>query len=182
MLILTPSIMMFGQPNHTPEQDMEEIDDRDLRKRAKHLKKCKDMVWRRWRDEYLRGLREPHDLRHNGKHNLVAPGDVMIIKGDERNRTKWRLGIVDSVITGRDGVVRAARLRAGRDKMERAVQHLYTLELSVDRTSVADQATSVDDDAATQDETAQHKRGEAAVASVRITNQAMDEADGLEIE
>ena len=76
MPMLTPNIMMFGQPNHTPEQDMEEIDDRDLRKRAKHLKKCKDMVWRRWRDEYLRGLRGQHDLRYNGKHNLVAPGDL----------------------------------------------------------------------------------------------------------
>ena len=89
MPMLTPNIMMFGQPNHTPEQDMEEIDDRDLRKRAKHLKKCKNMVWRRWRDEYLRGLRGKHDLRHNGKHNLVTPGYVMIIKGHERNRTKW---------------------------------------------------------------------------------------------
>ena len=72
----------------------------------------------------------------------------MIIKGDERTRKKGRLGIVDSVITGRDGVMRAARLHAGRDKMERAVKHLYQLELSVDHASVADQATSADDDAA----------------------------------
>ena len=137
------------------------------------------MVWKRWRDEYLRGLRGQHDLRHNGKSNLVTPGDVMIIKGDERNRTKWRLGIVDSVITGRDGVVRAA-CRQGQDG-ER-LQHLYPLELSVDRASVADQATSANADAAAQDETAQHRRGAAAVAGVRITDQAMDEADGLEIE
>ena len=62
------------------------------------------------------------------------------------------------------------------------MQHLYPLELSVDRASVADQATSADDDAAAQDGTAQHRQGAAAVAGVRITDQAMDEADGLEIE
>ena len=38
-----------------------------------------------------------------------------------------------SLFTGRDGVVRAAKLRASRGFMERPIQHLHPLELSCDR-------------------------------------------------
>ena len=36
------------------------------------------------------------------------------------------------MIKGRDGIIRAARLRAGKSYLERAIQHLYPLELSCD--------------------------------------------------
>ena len=133
MPILTPNIMIFGQPNHVPEQDADNVNDKDLRKRARFLRDCKTKIWKRWTNEYLRGLRERHNLIHNGKSNKIAVGDVMLIKGDERNRSKWKLGIVKQLIQGRDGVVRGAILRSGRDKLERAVQHLYPMELKCDR-------------------------------------------------
>lgn len=38
----------------------------------------------------------------------------------------------DSLIKGRDGVVRAAKLRAGMSHLERAIQHLCPMELSCD--------------------------------------------------
>ena len=37
------------------------------------------------------------------------------------------------LIKGRDGVVRAIRLKAGKSYLERAVQHLYPMELSCDQ-------------------------------------------------
>ena len=37
------------------------------------------------------------------------------------------------LIKGRDGVVRAARLRAGKSYLERAIQQLCLMELSCDR-------------------------------------------------
>ena len=57
----------------------------------------------------------------------------MIIQSDDRNRGKWPLGIVEELYERRDGVVRAAKLRAGRSYLERAVNQLYPLELSCDR-------------------------------------------------
>ena len=90
-------------------------------------------MWNRWSDEYQRSLRERHDLSHDGKVNEIGIGDVMMIKGDERVRAKWKIGIVSKLITGKDNVVRGARLRAGRDHLERAVQHLYPMELHCDR-------------------------------------------------
>ena len=45
---------------------------------------------------------------------LPWKGDVVIIKSEEKNRGYWKLGIIEERIPGRDGVVRAARLRAGK--------------------------------------------------------------------
>ena len=56
----------------------------------------------------------------------------MIIKSEDKNRGKWPLGIIQELYPGRDGVVRAARLRSGKSFLERPLQHLYLLELSCD--------------------------------------------------
>lgn len=45
-------------------------------------------------------------------------------KVDERNRVLWKLGIVEKLIPGKDGVVRAMQLRNEKSYLEMAVQHL----------------------------------------------------------
>ena len=129
MPILTPNTMLFGQPNSVPDENADEINDRDLRRRARYLNECKRKIWNRWSSEYICGLRERHNLKHHGRTNKLTVGDVMIIKGDEKNRSHWKLGIVSDLIKGKDGIVRGAKLRAGNTTLERAVQHLYPLEL-----------------------------------------------------
>ena len=142
MPILTPNSLIY-QSTLLPEEDIDDIDDQDLR-RAKYLKRCKENVWKRWRDEYLTGLRERHKIVH-GKANLINVGDVVIIKGDEKNRSMWKLGIVDKLLTGKDGKTRAIRLRAGKSYLERAVQHLYPLEIACDRRPAeAEEPESID--------------------------------------
>ena len=131
--VLTPNSLLFGQPNLLPEMEHHHLETPDLRKRAKYIKRCKDVLWKRWTDEYLKSLREQHRLNHPVKSPTIAVGDVMLIKEDERNRGKWKMGIVEELITGRDGVVRGAKLRAGKSHLERAIQHLYPLELTCDR-------------------------------------------------
>lgn len=42
---LTPHAMMFGQPNQLPEDDPDAIESKDLRKRARYLCRCKDVMW-----------------------------------------------------------------------------------------------------------------------------------------
>ncbi|XP_068707690.1 uncharacterized protein [Montipora foliosa] len=133
MPILTPSVMLFGQPNQLPEEDPSNMEDDSLRKRAKYLRRCKEVLWLRWKNEYLKSLRERHNLNQKTKETALTPGDVVLIKGEERNRGLWRIGVVDKLIPGRDGIVRAVRLRAGKSFLERPVQHLYPLELSCDR-------------------------------------------------
>ena len=87
--------------------------------------------------KYVRSLRERH--RRSGGEQTPHPSveDVVIIQDESRNRRSWKLGIVDELIVGRDGIIRAAKMRAGKGVMERAVQHLHPLELSVDRKPMA---------------------------------------------
>ena len=51
--ILTPCAMMFGQPRLIPEENPDE-GDIDLRRRARFLRRCKDVLWNRWSGEYLK--------------------------------------------------------------------------------------------------------------------------------
>ena len=90
---------MFGQPGTIPEEDVDCIDEASLRKRARYVEKCKNALWSRWSSEYLRGLRERHNLKHPKKEHMLKQGDVVIIKGEERNRNKWKLGVVVQMIS-----------------------------------------------------------------------------------
>ncbi|KAK3723358.1 hypothetical protein QZH41_002824 [Actinostola sp. cb2023] len=72
-------------------------------------------------------------MKHDSKTPVLARGDVVIIKGEEKDRNQWKLGIIEELIIGRDGILRGAKLRAGRGVLERPVQRLYPLELSCDR-------------------------------------------------
>ncbi len=172
--ILTPNSLMFVLSNVLPEMQSHRVEDGDLRKRAKFLKRCKDAVWKRWKNEYVRGLRERH-IMLKGKPFVLSVGDVVIIKSDERNRGEWPLGIVETLYEGKDGVVRAVRLRAGKSFMERPVQHLYPLELSCDIGNCQETKTTAETEL-NPEATEFRPRRDAAVAA-RIRNQLIAETE-----
>ena len=58
--VLTPNTLLFANSNILPELETHHIVDGDLHRRAKHLLRCKEAVWKRWSREYLRSLRERH--------------------------------------------------------------------------------------------------------------------------
>ena len=62
----------------------------------------------------------------------IKEGDVMLIKPLEKNRGRWKIGIVTHLYYGKDNVMQAVRLRAGKNYLERSIQHLYPLELTCD--------------------------------------------------
>ena len=108
--------------------------------------------------------------KHNKQRQLsLSRGDVVIIKG-EKNCGHWKLGIVAELITSRDGVIRGAKLRAGKSYLERPIQHLYPLELSCDMTAGAP-IRNLDPKAPVFRPT----RDAAVAAKVRIQDQADDE-------
>ena len=167
--LLTPNSFLFQRSNQMPELEAHHLKDVDLRKRARHLRKCKQALWSRWSNEYMRGLRERHKMKHDGKLAHLTKGEVVIVKDDDRNRAKWKLGIVEDLIAGSDGIVRVAKLRAGKTTLERAVQQLYPLELSCDRETTERSAKLNPETPAFRP-----RRDAAVAANFRIKNIALD--------
>ena len=51
--VLTPVTMMYAQCNLLPEQDADAVENVDLCKRARCVRRCKDVLWPRWTTEYI---------------------------------------------------------------------------------------------------------------------------------
>jgi len=82
----------------------------------------------RWKNEYLTSLREYHKL-HQRLPDIPKVGDVVLIHDDNIHRTRWPPAVVDELIAGTDGFVRAARVITSRGVTIRPVKKLYPLEI-----------------------------------------------------
>ena len=112
--LLTPASFLFQRSNCLPEQETWQEEHGKLQKQAKYLRSCKDALWKRWTREYLAALRERYHCNRKGKKESLKIGDVVLIRSEERNQGKWPLGVVVELFNGRDGVVCAAKLCAGK--------------------------------------------------------------------
>ena len=81
-------------------------------------------------------LREHHLQRDKKKgRSSIEVGDVVVVKSDVSNRAFWRLGLVEELVLGSDGQVRAAVVKMG-DKsssgrtvlLRRSIKHVFPLE------------------------------------------------------
>ena len=68
------------------EEASDNIDEYELSKRSRYAQKCKEKAWTRWTSEYLKALREQHNLKHKSYEIQISKGDVVLIKSDEKNR------------------------------------------------------------------------------------------------
>ena len=128
--VLTPNSLLNINLSVLPEWKKRYVEETSLRNRAKFLKKCKEVMWKSWTREYVRSLRERH--RCGGGKQTACPrvGEAVIVEDEDKNRNHWKLGIIESLIEGRDNVVRGAKIRTAKGVLERAVHQLYPLELS----------------------------------------------------
>ena len=87
--VLTPKAMLHINPSHRPELQSHHVPNKDLRKRARYLSKCKDVLWNRWAGgKYVRSLREQH--RRAGGEQTSHPniGDVVTIQDETKSRNQ----------------------------------------------------------------------------------------------
>ena len=69
-------------------------------------------------------------MKNNQRHMEIAIGDVILMKGDDKHRGKWNIGIVEELYEGKDNIIKAVKLRSKKMYIERSIQFLYSLELS----------------------------------------------------
>jgi hypothetical protein len=121
-----------------------DLDDEDftvgqeqVRKRVKYSNLVLNHFWKRWRQEYLAELRESHrnyNQRCSGAP-MISVGDVVVVRDDSLPRSFWKLGLIEELFKGLDGVARGALVRlAPKDGKQsllcRPIQRLYPLEIS----------------------------------------------------
>ena len=105
--MLTPDSMILGRdiklPDDSPEE--EEFSDNWM-KRQRYVHKCKEASWKRWVHEYLAALRERYNLSQKEKPVKININDVIMIKGDEKNRGKWKIGIIENIFMGKGAYIK----------------------------------------------------------------------------
>lgn len=120
---LTP--LMFIQENTSvavPELDA--VDEQHLTRRVRYLHEVRTQLKDRFRKEYLSSL-----LMHSSKATKpIEEGELVWIVSDEK-RVNWVLGRVIECFPGKDGVVRAARIKTQHGELLRPVQKLCKMEL-----------------------------------------------------
>ena len=169
--IVTPNTSVYGEDMYNLGDDIDSVNG-DLRKQIKYIR-CKNNAWKRWKNEYLKSLREKHNIQSK-KQRLppLSTGEVVIIEGHERNRNHWTIGIVDSLNIGKDGVTRAAKIQTGKSTLKRAIQQLYPLDLCCDSKS-QDQIKVIDE---IKSKRKQKPRKTAATARTKMQDQAQDDS------
>ena len=88
---------------------------RDLSRREKYLNTVLSHFWKDWQKEYLTELRVHYNCNSSNKKPTIKVGDVVCVYKDKAPRQLWSMGVVKSLIAGRDGYHRGAvvRVRSG---------------------------------------------------------------------
>ncbi|XP_045174518.2 uncharacterized protein LOC123535831 [Mercenaria mercenaria] len=131
---LTPSHLLYGRRVTSPvypddtESPADDLSHDSADKFYRFKSATLEHFWSRWKHEYLTSLREFH--RTSGNHgDTVTIGDVVQIHDTSLPRNRWSLGVIEDVIVGNDGLIRAARVRSRRGVTTRPISKLYPLEL-----------------------------------------------------
>ena len=107
-----------------------------VRKRVKYSNLVLNHFWNRWRQKYLAELRESH--RHYSQQcsgePTISVGDVVVVHEDSLPRGFWKLGLVEELLKGQDGVARGALVRLAPKNGKQSllcgpIQWLYPLEV-----------------------------------------------------
>ena len=99
----------------------------EITKRAKAQAHMIDQFWNRWKSEYLTAQREHH--RTTGSNSqTIRVGDFVQVH-DDCPRARWKLAVVKELMTAKDGLARAAKIRTSNG--------LYTRHFSLLNVNVA---------------------------------------------
>ena len=109
---ITPNHLLFGRKLKTfTDNQNEQNTNHDCKKRGEYLNTLVEHYWQRWRDEYVKELREHQRHKNLGGTNLIRNGDVVLIHDPNLSRGLWKTGVVESVLQSRDDKIRAASIR-----------------------------------------------------------------------
>ena len=130
---VTPNHLIFGRrleyvsDNNLPLNPNASIDFQSF---CKKINTTLKHFWSRWTKEYLSELRERQKIVGGKSSRVANVGDVVIVHDDYVPRHLWRLGRIEKLYTGKDGLVRGAEIRIGKTGsiIKRPVSKLFPVE------------------------------------------------------
>ncbi|XP_053389692.1 uncharacterized protein LOC128552674 [Mercenaria mercenaria] len=99
-----------------------------ITKRIRVQRELINRWWARWKSDYLTSLRERH-TQSSRNEQTIRVGDVVQVH-DDGSRLLWKLAVVEELVPGRDGLIRAAKIRTGSGHTTRPIVRLYPLEIN----------------------------------------------------
>ena len=103
-----------------------------------------------------------------------------MLKGDNKHRVKWNIGIVEELYEEKDNVIRAVKFRLRKKYIERPIQFLYPHELSYDTWKRLKNGSSMQQSSTRcQSKEFKPRRNAAAIAEVRIRDAGVVNKDKL---
>ena len=87
--VLTPNKIIHGRDVY-PLEELEEADTPS--KMEKRIRATKEVMWKRWQTEYVRGLRERQSVTKTTPFHPEL-GEVVLVISDSKNRHEWHHGL-----------------------------------------------------------------------------------------
>ena len=146
--LITPNQLLLGRSLNVLPDDTNLTENLPMCSRYRLVNHVTTSFWKRWSNEVSPGL--VHRQKWHQKSRNLRVGDVVMICEPTKVKSKYRLGIVDSVKLSNDGFVRSATVRYNLLHLGAGVERIQTIrvERSVQRLSVIlpveEQSTGVD--------------------------------------
>ena len=129
-------------------------------------------------------------MTHKTKVVKIDVGDVVMIRGEDKRRGKWKIGVVKELYRGKDQEIPSVQIKTAKGCLERPIQLLHPLELhcnemtSDDAVSRTEEIPSNGDIQSKSDELNVNvsefrpKRTAAIIVSIKINDMVANETDG----
>lgn len=123
---LTPGHFLIGRSLTSLPSPCLEVHNTTRLDRYQRLEQARQHFWKRWQLEYITGLQQK--LKWRVRSRDLHPGDVVILKDDNAPPLHWRLGRVERLFPGTDGVPRVADIVTARGTTRRALSKICLLQ------------------------------------------------------
>jgi hypothetical protein len=109
--ILTPNHLITMKSQCVPPPPPGKFDSTDMygRKQWKRVQSFAEEFWKTWKASYLNNITK-RQCWTNSERNLQKD-DVVLVADNNQPRNQWNVAVVEEVSTGRDGLIRRAKIR-----------------------------------------------------------------------
>ncbi|RVE43224.1 hypothetical protein evm_012104, partial [Chilo suppressalis] len=141
---LTPGHFLIGRPM-TALPSPQLIDAKISRlDRYNQLEQMRQHYWSRWHNEYIAELQ--HRIKWKQQYYSLKQGDLVIIKEDNLPPLKWRMGRIQALFPGKDGIPRVADICTSNGVIRRALSRLCPLHFDESSTEELKNSSSTGED------------------------------------